>query len=89
MNVGDPDVSVNVHLTGRELDIPLRVMISGKVKIEGAKGHCYKQGSLSFNRQIEVLNQYKVGANAFGELFKRRRNEMPDAERLKTLQEKL
>jgi RNA-directed DNA polymerase len=35
------------------------------------------------------MNQNKVGAKAQGELFKRRRNEMPDAERLKTLQEKL
>jgi RNA-directed DNA polymerase len=35
------------------------------------------------------MNQEKVGAFVQGELFKRRRNEIPDAERVTTLQEKL
>ncbi len=35
------------------------------------------------------MNQEKVGAEEQGELFKRRRNEIPDAERVSTLQEKL
>ena len=35
------------------------------------------------------MNQEKVGASVQGELFKRRRNEIPDAERVSTLQEKL
>jgi RNA-directed DNA polymerase len=35
------------------------------------------------------MNQEKVGAGAQGELFKRRRSEIPDAERVSTLQEKL
>ena len=35
------------------------------------------------------MNQNKVGAEVQGELFKRRRNEIPDAERVSTLQEKL
>lgn len=35
------------------------------------------------------MNQKKVGAEEQGALFKRRRNELPDAERVSTLQEKL
>lgn len=35
------------------------------------------------------MNQQKVGAEVQGELFKRRRSEIPDAERVSTLQEKL
>ncbi len=35
------------------------------------------------------MNHQKVGAEVQGELFKRRRNEIPDAERVSTLQEKL
>ena len=35
------------------------------------------------------MNQQKDGAEVQGELFKRRRNEIPDAERVLTLQEKL
>ncbi len=35
------------------------------------------------------MNQEKVGAGVQGELFKRRRSEIPDAERVETLQEKL
>jgi RNA-directed DNA polymerase len=35
------------------------------------------------------MDQEKVGAEVQGELFKRRRNEIPDAERVLTLQEKL
>jgi RNA-directed DNA polymerase len=35
------------------------------------------------------MNQKKVGAEEQGTLFKRRRNEIPDAERVSTLQEKL
>lgn len=36
-----------------------------------------------------VMNQENVGAEVQGELFKRRRSEIPDAERLSELQEKL
>jgi len=36
-----------------------------------------------------VMDQDKVGAEVQGELFKRRRSEIPDAERVSTLQEKL
>jgi hypothetical protein len=53
MNVGYPNGAVNVHLLTRESDMPIVVMIYGKVKPDGAKGHYYKQVSLSFNRQIE------------------------------------
>jgi len=35
------------------------------------------------------MNQEKVGASIQGALFKRRRYEIPDAERVSTLQEKL
>lgn len=35
------------------------------------------------------MNQERVGADGQGELFKRRRNEIPDAERVSMLQEKL
>ena len=35
------------------------------------------------------MNHQKVGAEVQGELFKRRPNEIPDTERVSTLQEKL
>jgi hypothetical protein len=35
------------------------------------------------------MNQENVGAEVQGELFKRRRSEIPDAERVSLLQEKL
>ena len=35
------------------------------------------------------MDQDKVGAEAQGELFKRRRSQIPDAERVSILQEKL
>lgn len=38
---------------------------------------------------MKVNSQKRVGAEVQGELFKRRRNEIPDAERVSTLQEKL
>jgi hypothetical protein len=66
------------------------VKIPEKVKAGGAKGHCYKE-SFKTNRSNElvVMNQKNVGAEAQGELFKRRRSEIPDAERISELQEKL
>jgi RNA-directed DNA polymerase len=39
--------------------------------------------------KLIVMNQEKVGADVQGELFKRRRREIPDAERVLTLQQKL
>ena len=42
MNVGDPNMTGNVHLLMRESDMPVVVMIAEKVKAEGAKGHYYK-----------------------------------------------
>lgn len=39
MNVGDPNRAVLVQLPLRESDMPVVVMITGKVKPEGAKGH--------------------------------------------------
>lgn len=42
MNVGGPNARVNVQLLARESDMPVVVMITGKVKAEGAKGHYYK-----------------------------------------------
>jgi group II intron reverse transcriptase/maturase len=70
--------------------MPVVVMIPEKVKAGGAKGHCYKE-SFKANRSNElmVMNQESVGAGVQGELFKRRRDEIPDAERLSGLQEKL
>jgi hypothetical protein len=42
MNVGDPNGTVLVQLLPRESDMPVVVMITGKVKAEVAKGHYYK-----------------------------------------------
>jgi hypothetical protein len=42
MNVGDPNGTVLVQLLPRESDMPVVVMITEKVKAEGAKGHYYK-----------------------------------------------
>jgi hypothetical protein len=50
MNVGSPNGAVEDHLLTRESDMPIVVMIIGKVKPEGAKGHYYKQVSLIFNQ---------------------------------------
>jgi len=38
MNVGDPNGTGQVHLLPRESDMLVVVMITGKVKPEGAKG---------------------------------------------------
>jgi hypothetical protein len=43
MNVGDPNRTGLVHLSLRESDVPVVVMITEKVKAEGAKGHCCKR----------------------------------------------
>jgi hypothetical protein len=43
MNVGDPNGTGLVHLSARESDVPVVVMITEKVKAEGAKGHCCKR----------------------------------------------
>jgi len=43
MNVGDPNGAVQVRLLPRESEMPVVVMITGKVKTEGAKGHCYNK----------------------------------------------
>jgi hypothetical protein len=42
MNVGDPNGTGEVHLLLRESDMLVVVVITGKVKTEGAKGHNYK-----------------------------------------------
>ena len=42
MNVGDPNGTVVVEPLPRESDMPVVVMITEKVKAEGAKGHYYK-----------------------------------------------
>jgi hypothetical protein len=42
MNVGDPNGTGKVHLLLRESDMLVVVMITGKVKTEGAKGRNYK-----------------------------------------------
>jgi len=39
MNVGDPTRVVKEQLPLRESDMPIVVMITGKLKPEGAKGH--------------------------------------------------
>jgi group II intron reverse transcriptase/maturase len=65
-------------------------MIPEKVKAGVAKGHYYKQVSKNVKRtKLIVMNQERVDAEGQGELFKRRRSEIPDAERVQTLQEKL
>jgi RNA-directed DNA polymerase len=70
--------------------MPVVVMIPEKVKAGGAKGHYYKQVSNNVKRtELIVMNQERVEAEGQGELFKRRRSEIPDAERALTLQEKL
>lgn len=43
MNVGDPNMTGDVHLLMRESDMPVVVKITEKVKAEGAKGHYYKR----------------------------------------------
>ena len=42
MNVGDPNGTVVVELLLRESDMPVVVIITGKVKTEVAKGHYCK-----------------------------------------------
>jgi len=42
MNVGDPNGTVDVQLLPRESEMFVVVKITGKVKPEGAKGHCFK-----------------------------------------------
>ena len=66
------------------------VKIPEKVKAGGAKGHCYNR-RFKENRSNEliVMDQQNVGTEGQGELFKRRRGEIPDAERLSVFQEKL
>jgi RNA-directed DNA polymerase len=66
------------------------VKIPEKVKAGGAKGHYYNR-RFKENRSNEliVMDQKNVGAEGQGELFKRRRGEIPDAERLSVFQEKL
>jgi RNA-directed DNA polymerase len=74
----------------RESDMPIVVKITGKVKPEGAKGHYYKEFFKSINQtELKVKDQKSVGAPEQGELFKRKRSEIPDAERVSALQEKL
>lgn len=66
------------------------VRIPEKVKAGGAKGHCYKYSFKEYRPdKLIVMDQDKVGAEVQGELFKRRRSQIPDAERVSTLQEKL
>jgi len=43
MNVGGPNGTVQVRLLPRESEMPVVVKITGKVKTEGAKGHCYNK----------------------------------------------
>ena len=70
--------------------MPIVVKIPEKVKAGGAKGHCYKEVSKSIDQtKLIEMEQEKVGAEAQGELFKRRRGQIPDAERVLILQEKL
>jgi RNA-directed DNA polymerase len=74
----------------RESDMPIVVKITGKVKPEGAKGHYYKMFFKSISQtELKVKDQKSVGAPVQGELFKRKRAEIPDAERVSALQEKL
>ena len=42
MNEGDPNGTGEVRQLPRESDMPVVVLITGKVKPEGAKGHYYK-----------------------------------------------
>jgi len=70
--------------------MPVVVMITEKVKSEGAKGHYYKRSFKECRpNKLIVMNQENVGAEVQGELFKRRRGEIPDAERVSIFQEKL
>lgn len=90
MNVGDPSGTESVQLLPRESDMPVVVKITGKVKTEGAKGHYYKQVSKNENKaELMDKNQERAKAEVQSEMFKRRRSEIPDAERVLTLQEKL
>ena len=43
MNVGDPNEGGKSDRQARESDMPVVVKITGKVKPEGAKGHCYRE----------------------------------------------
>jgi len=52
MNVGDPTRADTDHLLLRESDMPVVVMIPGKVKTGGAKGHyCKSNFSITNNSQ--------------------------------------
>jgi RNA-directed DNA polymerase len=67
------------------------VKIIGKQKPKGAKGHYCKQSFTNTNQiKLIVMNHKNIGASGLQtELFKKRRSEYPDAERVKMLQEKL
>lgn len=74
----------------RESDMSVVVKIPGEVKPGGAKGHYYKRVLNDVNRtELIGRDQNRVGESGQGELFKRRRKEIPDSERVTTLQEKL
>lgn len=66
------------------------VKIPEKVKAGGAKGHYYNR-RFKGNRSNKLIVMYhqNVEAEGQGELFRRRRGEIPDAERLSVFQEKL
>jgi len=70
--------------------MPVLVMKPEKVKAGGAKGH-YCKDVLNNVELIELpeMEQNMIGADGQGELFKRRRGQIPDAERVAILQEKL
>lgn len=90
MNVGDPNRVEKEQLPLRESDMPIVVKITGKLKPEGAKGHyCNKVSKKSKTNGIDFMDQKSVKAEGQSALFKRRGYEIPDAERVKTLQEKL
>lgn len=79
-----------VEMPPRESDMSVVVKITGKVKTEGAKGHYYKRVSNNKDQtELKVKSQNRVEAEVQGELFKRRKNEIPEAERVSILQEKL
>lgn len=90
MNVGDPNDAGKSVRQARESDMPIVVKTPGKVKAGRAKGHYYKGVSKNVEQtELTEMEQERVGADGQGELFKRRRGQIPDAERVTILQEKL
>jgi len=88
MNVGYPNVALS--RLARESEMPIVVQDPRKGKSVDSEGALLK---IKFSKvttdKLMDNNHNKVGADGQGELFGRRRSEIPDAERLTIFQRKL